>query len=136
MTSFRIYNNIQKVINKREIKIINIPFNYQPEGESEFVEIGNVPLNISLLGVTATINDNDVDLTYNISIQVFIKNKLDSEAGFVVTDLIILKNNNKGCGSPAYPSNNEAQTTVCIRADKNDSIIPLTGVLTFHYYQM
>jgi len=41
MSNFRIYNNIPKVINKLEIKIINIPF-YLQESSEEFIEIGNV----------------------------------------------------------------------------------------------
>jgi hypothetical protein len=162
MPSFRIYSNRQKVINKHEIinipfyvqpseenieigntplinqcdiKIINFPFDIQPSEEN--IEIGNVPLNICILGVTATINNNDVDFTYDINILTSLRNNNNTEYPIInCRSLNILKGTNKGSGFFLNNINCYSQTAVSIRPFKNNMNIPLTGVVTFHYYQM
>ena len=109
MSSFRIYNNRQKheikiinipfyvqppieenivntslnieigntPLNQHIIKIINIPFDVQQSEEN--IEIGNIPLNIHILGVTSTINNNEVDFTDDINILTMLKNNNNTE---------------------------------------------------------
>ena len=164
MSSFRIYNNRQKreikinipfyvqppieenivntslnieigntPLNQCIIKIINIPFNVQQSEEN--IEIGNIPLNIHILGVTSTINNNEVDFTDDINILTILKNN-NTEYPAIVGRLSILKGTNNGCGFFLNNINFFAQTSVFIRPKKNNMNIPLTGILTFHYYQM
>jgi hypothetical protein len=131
MSSFRIYDNIPKTIVTPQIKTINIPFTTEVTGnQPKPVKFGTIPLNISILGMTAIINETS---TTKQTIYVDIKDN-----GFLssVCNVEIFPYKFKGSCSVSHTVNSAEETNVYISAvDSNLIGLEITGTLTISYYQ-
>ena len=137
MASFRINNNIPKTIVTPQIKTLNIPFTTQVSGtnpDPDETFIGNIPYNISILGCTATIINQDLDYKKIIKFSI----KIDSQdLSGITCNITIPANELNGSCIATKNVNEDKQNKVYVLAIKESNVgLVLTGTFTINYFQM
>jgi|694.fasta_scaffold155649_3 hypothetical protein len=151
MTSFRIYNilNTKKYFSKTndDVKTLNFVFDYNKEPER--IKIGDVPINVCILGARVTVDEvnenNDVEILSNIYNENDPGNSLiiDAPYKFLLPFLngkITIKKNSKNSEKvgffPNINYNNETSISVVAREYITGESIMLKGVFTIYYIQL